>query len=740
MKSKILKTLLIIISIFAISISLSAHSIAEEAGTNLTEETSSQTENSNELNNEETNEENNEEESSEEEEEVVVTTRRLQSTPLRAQGSEGGEGEPQTIDYSLEINFKNQDGSNWDFDYYGNFSPIRITTSYEEGYLIPYDEVEYTYTWSNGNTGSGTATMGNNGAVNLNTVSTNPSNKVTVTLKNVRKGSLLWVTAADGKEYNNIEVEGHSYELFTMNPGFFGNVSAVIDLQENETTKIDMYKGDDPVILKAKFINPDGTVRMFEEGENIPDISRSLYRENLEYWNYDKETGIFTRRFYPGDDDELKVHWISLDEGNCIEKLVVDGEELSNPDNKEKILDTTPGNVINLDYYMAPRVVTGTVGFYSYDGSITDDYVYSFYFHLMQGASSSYDVTEEDIENAYWTIEGDETKHYGENGGFNVTIPIGKKVTLHNIPIYAMFHMASGWPLDNITWTHFTGENRNRTYVTYKGEDIREYASESYCNTEELGIIPQIFWNYTLQHEAPSIHETYIDTSGSFYYFNLNDGFDINYYLFRTTTQFMIKKELKEDASIEENKKYHFKINLKDQKTGLPFTEKVAYYIYSDSESTVNPDEDVQYAMPDEDGNIDIYLGAGEYARIGRSKPSDYEMNLYYGAGEKRRPDELYVKRIYVPGIGMLPSYIDYKIVEIDDGYSYTVSPENGEEGTSETPFWKNDSIYSRERDIINGAGEVTYPAYNAQQMFEYLDGIIFTNSRIFVMIYVVRK
>ena len=86
---------------------------------------------------------------------------------------EGDGNSGNTFDYTFEINFKESDGSAWNFDDYRSLG-FRIFPA--------LSGIEYSFEWSNGETATWNT---NNGGIPVYSQSTAPSNKLTVKLKNI---------------------------------------------------------------------------------------------------------------------------------------------------------------------------------------------------------------------------------------------------------------------------------------------------------------------------------------------------------------------------------------------------------------------------------------------------------------------------------------------------------------------------------------------------------------------------
>ena len=420
-----------------------------------------------------------------------------------------------------------------------------------------------------------------------------------------------------------------------------------------------------------------------------------------------------------GIDNKTKLNVEKLDV-RTFSKVCINGVEHEFVETKDEeyieTIDLKPGETVNLEYYIA-ETATGTVGIDSYDGSLSEDFVWNLHFDMMDGEYSN-----EDYSNVYWMFEGDDTKYspIKKNGeyAFDIQIPFGKRVKLYNLPVNAMFHNGESFKYNELTVNNtissFTQSPfSGKTVITYKGESL---TSEL---IEKLGVSERTYYTSKSGGNEKPI---YVDTSGYLNNFNIRDGFEINWYVFRYPTQIMFQKDYEETIDIEEkNKQFHFRVKLIDTLTQKPLSGKIAYYIYSDKEQVVDIVKDVKYTILDSDGYMDIYLKAGEYVRIGKTI-TDEEISLKNLRAQYMSKKETYINSNeeeliswqYFNDLGMLPYGVEYTIEEVDDTYNSVVDKEGAEKGVSKYMY----------------AGEYDKVKYTAKNYYGYLDGFKFINNR----------
>ena len=662
-----------------------------------------------------------------------------------------GEGSTEPFDYTFEINFHNTDGTDWEFDEYSELKPLKIVKD-----DVPFGNIEYTYSWSNGDNGNGITDE--EGKINITPTSTEKSNKVSITLKNIPNSCNVKIPLLDKKVYKNGTVDGNELLAYTDYNRHAYQDGTDVAISAAGTSKIEVNKAEEPLKVNMKFYHEDGSEWVLQRNnflyynflsiENTPNVVESVYKDGQYYkWDFNSGKTIEYNYFATDgvnenpylnlmvqhsevqqeaisgssaitlnctgieDSAKLKIQGAHKDDAvRDFSKVLVNGEEVNN---EGKELNIKPGDTINIDYYI-PETSSGTVSLYSYDGSLSDDYVYHFFFENEVRDSFG----NQDANDMYWTLEGDNTKHYAvprseEDGAnyegnyvYKVAVPVGKTVTLHGIPYRMNFHNADNWVHGDYDAAY--SEHDSAVYgLTYKGEYLtREDLKALNINEHKYSVIT-----------APSTGEDRIFTSGGFF---VKDGFDVKHYIFRENTQIMFKKEYGENIDIEEkDKEFHYRVKLTDPLTKMPLKGKVAYYIYSQGDKVADDKEDVKYAELDDNGYIDIYLKAGEYVRIGKMMTEEElatkELRGRLDGVPLEDMSAYSLARLYFNDLGMLPLGVEYSIEEVDDDYSYVVDTEGAENGTGTYEFKEE---YE------------TYLDKNAEGWYKLLNGFKFTNSR----------
>jgi hypothetical protein len=394
----------------------------------------------------------------------------------------------------------------------------------------------------------------------------------------------------------------------------------------------------------------------------------------------------------------------------------VDGNELG-----EDIL-TLPfeGGTTHQITLVSPVSYTGTINFDSFDGAFNnEDYKYNFSFELMRQHYTGWNT---DLDSFYWTLEGDDTRHYKvdsesttDNYTYHVSVPIGSSVVLHNIPANVMFHQGASIPVSSVDQRASFSSGDNTKCITLNGVNVDPDAEgmDNDLFYELLRGIPDA--------RVPQTDRYYIDTSGTFYSFGLGEGFDMTVYLMRSPEQFMFQKVYDvNENNVELDKLHHFTVALWDTMANKPFTNKVAYYVYDSLEDSVDEDEDVHYVTPNSDGIIDIYIKANQTVRVGRS----ISELAYDVAGIELRQSTTvspvgYMVESFIPDSGELPYGIRYTISEVEDGYEATF------EGDAKDVVLKNDLAYTY-YNSRNSSGEV----FREQLLSAGIEMPVFSNKR----------
>ena len=668
----------------------------------------------------------------------------LSQTTSFAEGNEGG-GSTGPFDYTFEINFNNADGTDWEFGDYGELKPLKIV---KDG--VPVSNIAYTYSWSNGDNGNGITD--DEGKINITPTVTEKSNKVSITLKNIPVSCNVKIPLLDKKVFKNGTVDGNELLVYTDNNRHVYPDGTDVAISATGTSTIEVNKAEEPLKVNMKFYHEDGSEWVLQKNnflsgnfliiENTPNVSESTQKDGQYYkWEFNSgktiEYNYFATDSYiqnqnlllmvphsevqqeaisgssaitltcTGIEDSTKLKIQGAHEKD-FSKVLVNGESINN-----KELNVNPGDTVNIDYYI-PETSSGTVSLYSYDGCLSDDYVYHFFFEN----DLNYSFGNQDAKDMYWTLEGDDTKHYavpknytdGDNFEGNyvykVALPVGKTVYIHGIPYGMNFHQADNWVAGDYAGSYYEYDSADMG-LTYKGE---------YVTKDDLKAM-NIFEDKFSIITAPSTGSDRILTSGGFF---VKNGFDVKHYIFRKNTQIMFKKEFEENTDIEEkDKEFHYRVKLTDPLTKMPLKGKIAYYIYSQSDKIADDTEDVKYAELDDNGYIDIYLKAGEYVRIGKMITDEEiaakELRGRLDVMTMKKASEFDVYRLYFNDLGMLPLGVEYSIEEVDDDYSYVVDTEGAENGIGSYEF----------KERYN-----TYLDKNAEEWYELLNGFTFTNSR----------
>lgn len=648
--------------------------------------------------------------------------------------SDNGENTSQTFDATINVNFLNYDNSKWEFDNYDNLIELKV---YDEN-RAPLNGLNYEYEWSNGQIGNGTTD--NEGKISFKPSNLSASTMVKILFKNCTQRLIIEVSQIDESIIAKKIIYSNEYI-------YMGQTYIMAD--KNGSAQINLYKVAPPAIINIKFLHQDGSEWILNGNTKSPDFQIFNNRGHFEYEGYcnnnknfknDSSNVYFANNGQDENDtingcSEIKLlvygaeeqTKLKIDKSNKerFSKVIINGVEYefveSYDDSSEEILNFKPGETINLEYYL-PETATGTVGINSYDGSLSEDFVWNLHFDMIDHNGSN-----EDYTNAYWTFEGDDTIYRptkvrnwsNDEYSFDIQIPFGKKVKLHNLPLHAMFHNGESFKYNylssgNKISTFFQSPLSGKTVITYKGENLTDeiidkmgvYGSDTYY-TSKSGV-----------NDEP----VHVDTSGSIKSFNMLDGFEINWYIFRNQTQIMFQKDYEEETDLEEkNKQFHFRVKLIDSWTKKPLSGKVAYVIYSNDEQVIDIETDVKYATLNSDGYIDIYLKAGEYAKLGKTL-TDREISPKKLKGIYMSRDELYIKSNteesisvrYFNDLGMLPCGVQYTIEEVDENYNCTVEKEGSESGISQHRY----------------AGEISKVGYSAKQYYIDLDGCKFINNR----------
>ncbi len=638
----------------------------------------------------------------------------------------------QTFNATININFKDLDETKWEFDNYDELCGLKVYT--ETGELL--EGVNYEYEWSNGQKGEGTTDS--EGVVNIKPKDVSASTNVTVLFKNCTQRFVIEIP----NDINNISSKQRVYsEDYNCQ---YWDQWYILAENKNGSANIDLYKLPPPAKVNIKFLHVDGSEWLLN-GDNVsPVLTISNTKEIPQYQgkynsgkNYMNSGGSirfcgpseFEDELMNGSSQlELTIYNVSDESKLNIEKydrktfskVCINGveHEFVESKNEEYIesVSLKQGETVNLEYYIA-ETATGTIGIESYDKSLSEDFVWNLHFDMNDEKNSN-----EDYTNVYWMIEGDNNKYKptDKNGSyaFDIQIPFGKKVKLYNLPLNSMFRNGESFKhnqldADNKISSYTQSPFSNKTVITYKGESV------TYEMVKQLGVSKETYYT---SKSGGNDNPVEVDTSGYLKDFNIMDGFEINWYIFRNSTKIMFQKDYEEAFDIEENnKQFHYRVKLVDPLTQKPLSGKIAYYIYSDKDQVADIVNDVKYATLDSEGYIDIYLKAGEYVKIGKTITDEEVISkkLRYRAMPldktyiSSNAEEL-ISVQYFNDLGMIPYGVEYTIEEVEDNYNSVVDKEGAEKGVSKIKY----------------AGEYYIVGYSAKEYYEYLGGFKFINSR----------
>lgn len=666
---------------------------------------------------------------------ILLAVIGMRSTVYAADGDSTESGDP-LYNYSFDLKFYNEDETPWNTNQYDAIPNIMAPAG-----------TEYSYTWGNGQTGSGVT--GTDRLLNINPNTNEANNTVRITLKLTENDarSKVYFYKGNGVYYSKTVVDGFDMSTWTCRE---------IALDKDNVKEAKLYKTtQEPVKINVRFLHNDGTEwtlrNNYGYSGSIARINSNKYDikyifnngKTLEHTGYsgggylspETSANLFdasSATIYLAGNAETDGLTIIGPNEKRYSKVVINGTEVRK--GEQATINFADSREVNLDFYV-PETLSGSVSIQSYDGSLTDDFVWNFHF------SVSAQETNFDPDTMYWTLDGEETKHmaipnstpYKCSYALDVQVPFGRKATLHNIPVGGDI-MTSGnetWVYNDVSasnkareiktykpnYTEFEGDDRysyiyefgGKTVITYRGEDV----DSTLIN--QLGIT-----DLTLYNRSNSGHEDemVVDTSGFTRNFHWYDGFELNYYVFRKNAQIMFGKQCDEnDSTAEKDKLFHFRVKLTDPANGKPLSGRIAYYTYTSDDEIIEDNNNVKYAELDENGYMDVYLKSGEYVKIGKVL-TDEEIadKKFYSFYDRRavvnRATAKNVYEFYFDDLGMLPYGVEYSVEEIDDSYDYTVVEENKENGVG---------TYGFARPTLR---------YTAAEFFDKLKGFKFINNR----------
>ncbi len=272
----------------------------------------------------------------------------------------------------------------------------------------------------------------------------------------------------------------------------------------------------------------------------------------------------------------------------------------------------------------------------------------TFKFHM-----SFSDLEDLDTTNFYYTV-GDDGKHYLPEPGtrsnliVDVDIPLGQKLTLHNIPTGAFF-----------------GEN--------------DYTSSEYYN---------IYWKSVQQKETGE-SLGFTDTKGDVF---LSSGVVTNntsgtwtIYLGRRSVQAVLGKVTSNTDGTNPDELYDFKVTLFDTVNDCPLTGQVEVLTGEKTEvgKYWNGDTSAQVSVRmvdlDSDGSFIISLKANELAFIGRFYNVNGKPWTRVDPGNARLYEGPHTALYCDREEGMIPVYTRFTIEELDNGYQVMPATNNAD-------------------------------------------------------------
>ena len=134
----------------------------------------------------------------------------------------------------------------------------------------------------------------------------------------------------------------------------------------------------------------------------------------------------------------------------------------------------------------------------------------------------------------------------------------------------------------------------------------------------------------------------------------------------RLITEFYFTKEYDSaDLTCDPDEMHEFQVKFTDTINNVPYTNPIAYAIYSDPTDVIDEDSDCILGTPDSNGILTIYVKAGEIVKFGRSYSSTFASSL---TNQNFSPTWVY------PEYGMIPSGVKYEIIENSTDYTATTT------------------------------------------------------------------
>ncbi len=378
-------------------------------------------------------------------------------------------------------------------------------------------------------------------------------------------------------------------------------------------------------------------------------------------------------------------------------------------------VDST-SNISHTIVYEPPMTTDVHISFNGYDGLDDDKFVWNLGFAFLWSGTS--DCVYADLDDFYWTYDDDSTNtpHREVNtyaSGvtdryYYAPIKMGQSITLHNVPSCVQLHQGQNFPPDSVDRTLlYLYSPNDLTSISYDGVNMTTDMAAT------MGINRYMNVEFQVNQSDAATPNQFLSTSGV-YLTQYGDDFEINLYLGRSYTEFVFEKQYdSSDETCEPDAEHHFEVTFTDTITGEPYTNPVATYIYSDSSTVMDEDNDGTLITPDSNGVIELDIHAGDIVKFGRSTPSYGSFTATHAITNRNHSDWCY------PEAGMIPSGVECSIVEVSEDYTATITGEDT--FTSVSPYYLS----------IPGTG------HTVEEFIEYLNdhvanyvAPVFTNSR----------
>ncbi|MCQ2468057.1 MAG: hypothetical protein MJ166_11115 [Clostridia bacterium] len=328
--------------------------------------------------------------------------------------------------------------------------------------------------------------------------------------------------------------------------------------------------------------------------------------------------------------------------------------------------DVVDGSDITHDLvYCAPSTTDVTFTFDSYDGIVDPSCEYNFSFALLWNGTSY--AAYVDLDQLYYTYSGDTTKHttYSPSSTglddrlYICSLKPGESVTFYNVPFGVQLHQGMNFPPFEVTNNIYTGTATPPTILTIDGINVDSATLSS------NGIGQYFRASFEVTAEGASDAGNFLSTSGVFLH-TYGNSFKINVFMSRLNTEFYFTKEYNSaDLTCDPDEMHEFQVKFTDTINNVPYTNPIAYAIYSDPTDVIDEDSDCILGTPDSNGILTIYVKAGEIVKFGRSYSSTFASSL---TNQNFSPTWVY------PEYGMIPSGVKYEIIENSTDYTATTT------------------------------------------------------------------